>query len=65
MSLLGIGRLNEDFTFETCEQRTSDDVRRERVVSLIFFLFCTFCAFGIPALLSLGKVLFYVEPIIY
>ncbi len=65
MGYLGIGRLNDDFTFETCDQRTSDDVRRERVVSLLFFLFCTACAFGIPVLLSLGKVLFFVEPIIY
>ena len=30
-----VGRINDDFTFETCEKRTSDDVRKERVICII------------------------------
>ena len=60
-----IGRMNDDFTFETCGQKTSDDVRRERVITIIAIMIGFFFVIGIPALVNLGKALFYVEPIIY
>lgn len=60
-----IGRFNDDFTFETCEQKTADDIPRERLITLLAVLICTFLIIGIPFLVNLGKTLFYVEPIIY
>jgi hypothetical protein len=57
--------MNDDFTFETCEQKTAEDIPRERIVSLIALLICWFLVLGIPALVNLGKSLFYVEPVIY
>jgi hypothetical protein len=60
-----IGRFNDDFTFETCEQKTADDIPRERLITLLSVLICAFLIIGIPFLVNLGKTLFYVEPIIY
>ena len=60
-----IGRMNDDFTFETCEQKTADDVRRERVITIIVFLILVLFGFGTPTIINIGKALFYVEPIIY
>lgn len=60
-----IGRINEDMTFETCEQKTSEDIPRERLVTLLVFILCWLLLLGVPALVNLGKTLFFVEPIIY
>jgi hypothetical protein len=60
-----IGRFNDDFTFETCEQKTADELPRERLITILTFLLCWFLIIGIPFLVNLGKTLFFVEPIIY
>ena len=60
-----IGRMNDDFTFEIGEQKTAKDIPRERLITLIAIIICWFLIVGIPALVNLGKTLFYVEPVIY
>lgn len=60
-----IGRFNDDFTFETCEQKTAEEIPRERLITILAVLLCAFLVIGLPFLVNLGKALFYVEPIIY
>jgi hypothetical protein len=57
--------MNDDFTFETCEQKVAEDIPRERLITIIAFIICWFLIVGLPALVNLGKTLFRVEPIIY
>lgn len=59
------GRINDDFSFEIGEQKTAEEIPRERLITIIAFIICWFLILGIPALVNLGKTLFYVEPIIY
>ncbi len=60
-----IGRINDDFSFEIGEQKMAEDIPRERLITIIAFIICWSLIIGIPALVNLGKALFYVEPIIY
>jgi hypothetical protein len=60
-----IGRMNEDFTFETCEKKTAEEVGRERVITIMVVILTIFSIVGIPTLVNLGKAIFHVEPIIY
>ncbi|MFQ5647212.1 MAG: hypothetical protein ACE5GM_09800 [bacterium] len=61
-----IGRVNPDMSFETTSrQRTEDDIRRERVVTIIVMVGIFLFILGAPFFVNMGKALFTIEPVIY